>query len=978
MPSYPRFSSSVLRRVALVWILALSPQLALVQEPGAAQEHGAVAGALSDSVTGAPLAAVLVEMAGPGGVVVASELTGPSGTFLIGGIRPGTYSLRFHLPGWKTAAVPEQVIAAGDTSRLFVEMAEESYSLNPIIVTASRTREKILDAPAAVEVVHAEDILERPVLTTVEHVREQAAVDFMATGLLGSNVVVRGFNNVFSGATLNMTDNRIARLPSLRANISHFNPVTSLDIDRIEVILGPASALYGPNVELGVIHSITRSPIDHPGVSFAVSSGLRQQKSFSQQAILSGADTVTRRQKATDMTVWQLEGRLAGKTNDDRFGAKISGQYFTGLDYLFIDDEEIRQQDIAFGCQSADYDGASPACLNFAGDLDPDDPAGSAAALRTRVDNVASGRASDLKRWAIDARFDWRPTPETSAILSGGRATAVNSVDLTGLGAGQLADWAYSYAQARFRWRDLFAQVFVNKSDNDRTYLLRSGRTLIDRSELWVGQVQHASRLGERNRLVYGVDVLRTSPETEGTINGRNEEDDEITEVGGYLQLESEPARRLNLVLAARLDKNSRLADPVLSPRAALVYHPAPEHALRLTFNRAFSTPNTISLFLDISAQSIPITGPFFYDARAQGGSNTGFTFRRQDGVPMHQSPFNPLLGGGPQAFLPTTTGQLWEEAVALVRAGDPALGDVLAALPPPDGSEVGVIAAILDLDQGDFVSLPGGVEGVRDLPPLDPGITNTLEVGYKGLLKHRLLLSANLWYSRITNKISDLRVISPNVFLEGGSLGSYLTDQFLGLIGTAFPDEETARAAASELAATMGEIPLGVLAPEQAGGTFASVVLTDRNLPAANLAGADLSLSVLLGTRWSLEATAAWLSDDVLTAGEGAAAGVISLNAPTLKGSATLRYRDIDSGLNGALRFRTTKGFPASSGVYAGAVEGHEVIDLNVGYRFRRTGLWLQLDVQNLVDTGYSTFPGAPMLGRLTMLRLRYDLAGL
>ena len=972
MPSYPRFSLSISRRVALVWILALSPQLVLAQEPGA------LTGAAADSVTGAPLAAVTVEMAGPDGVVIASKVTGPSGKFHIDEIRPGTYSVQFSLPGWKAARVLKQVVAPGQTSQLFVEMAEASYSLNPIIVTASRTREKILDAPAAVEMVHAEDILERPALTTVEHVREQAAVDFMATGLLGSNVVVRGFNNVFSGATLTMTDNRIARLPSLRTNISHFNPITSLDIDHIEVVLGPASALYGPNVELGAIHAITRSPIDHPGVSFALSSGLRQQDSFNQQAVLIGADTVTRSQKATDRSVWQLEGRLAGKTSDDRFGAKISGQYFTGLDYLFIDDEEVRQQDIASACQLAGHDMTRPACLNFSGDLAPGDPAGSAAALQTRVDNVASGRDSDLERWTIDARFDWRPAPETSVILSGGRATAVNTVDLTGLGAGQLNDWAYSYVQARFRRRDLFAQVFVNKSDNDRTYLLRSGRTLIDRSELWVGQLQHASRLGERSRLVYGVDLLRTIPKTEGTINGTNEENDEITEVGGYLQLESEPARRLNVVLAARLDNNSRLADPVFSPRAALVYHPTPEHALRLTLNRAFSTPNTISLFLDISAQSIPITGPFFYDARAQGGSDTGFTFRRQDGVPMHQSPFNPLLGGGPQEFLPTTTGQLWDEAVALVGAGDPTVGGMLASLPAPDGTEVGVIAATLDLEQGDFVFLPGGVDGVRDLPPLDPGITNTLEVGYKGLLGDRLLLSANLWYSRITNRISDLRVISPNVFLEGGSLSTYLTDQFLGLVGSAFPDEATARATATTLAETMSGIPLGVMAPEQVGGTFATVVLTDRNLPATNLGGADLSLSLLLGTRWSLETTAAWLSDDVLTAGEGAAGGLISLNAPILKGSGTLRYRDVDSGLNGALRFRSTKGFPASSGVYAGEVEGHEVVDLNLGYRFRRTGLWLQLDVQNLAGTGYSTFPGAPMLGRLTMLRLRYDLAGL
>jgi iron complex outermembrane receptor protein len=972
MRSYPRFALPISRRVALVCLLALPSHIALAQEPGA------VAGALADSATGTPLAAVLVEMTGPDGSVVASGVTGPSGTFLIGGIPPGTYSLRFLLPGWKTASLPEQIVAPGETSRLFVEMAEGSYSLNPITVTASRTKEKILDAPAAVEVVSTEDILERPALTTVEHVRDKAGVDFMATGLLGSNLVVRGFNNVFSGATLTLTDNRIARLPSLRANISHFNPVTSLDIERTEVMLGPASALYGPNVELGVIHSVTRSPIDHPGVSLALSSGLRQQGPFSQRVVLPGADTVTLSQKATDMTVWQLEGRLAGKTGDDRFGAKISGQYFTGLDYLFIDEEEVRQQDLAVVCQSADYDVTSPACLNFAGDLGPDGPAGSAAMLRTRVDNVASGRASDLERWTIDARLDWRPTPETSVILSGGRATAVSSVDLTGLGAGQVIDWAYDYVQARFLWKDLFAQVFLNKSVNDRTYLLRSGRTLVDRSELWVGQVQHASRLGERNRLVYGFDALRTIPRTEGTINGRNEEDDEITEVGGYLQWESAPARRLDLVLAARLDKNSRLVDPVISPRAALVYHPTPEHSLRLTFNRAFSTPNTISLFLDISAQSIPITGPFFYDARAQGGSDVGFTFRREDGVPMHQSPFNPLLGGGPQEFLPTTTGQLWNEAVALVGADDPALGDLLAALPPPDGSEVGVIAATPDLEQGNFVSLPGALEGVRDLPPLDPGITNTLEAGYKGLLEDRLLLSASLWYSRITDKISDLRVISPNVFLEGASLGSYLTDHFLGLVGTVFPDEETARAAATELAATMGEIPLGVLAPEQAGGTFAALVLTDRNLPAASLFGADLSLSLLLGSRWSLEATAAWLSDDVLTAGEGSGAGVIRLNAPALKGSATLRYRDTDSGLNGALRFRATKGFPASSGVYAGAVEGYQVVDLNAGYRFRRTGLWLQLEVQNLFDTGYSTFPGAPMLGRLTMLRLRYDLAGL
>jgi len=146
-------------------------------------------------------------------------------------------------------------------------MTERSFSLNPITVTTSRRVEKALDAPAAIEVVTREDIMERPVVTPIDHVKEKAGVDYMPTGLQSNATVVRGFNNVFSGSALTMTDFRIARVPSLRVNISWFNPTTSADIERAEVVLGPGSALYGPNAANGVIHFITRSPIDDPGTA---------------------------------------------------------------------------------------------------------------------------------------------------------------------------------------------------------------------------------------------------------------------------------------------------------------------------------------------------------------------------------------------------------------------------------------------------------------------------------------------------------------------------------------------------------------------------------------------------------------------------------------------------------------------------------------------------------------------------------------
>ncbi|TFG64800.1 MAG: TonB-dependent receptor, partial [Gemmatimonadales bacterium] len=101
--------------------------------------------------------------------------------------------------------------------------------------------------------------------------------------------------------------------------------------------------------------------------------------------------------------------------------------------------------------------------------------------------------------------------------------------------------------------------------------------------------------------LIYGFDYLHTVPQSEGTINGRHEDDDTVDEVGGYVQYEGALSDMFELVLAARVDKHSRLNDAVFSPRAAIVYKPDDTNSFRLTFNRAFTTPTTLNFFLDLS-----------------------------------------------------------------------------------------------------------------------------------------------------------------------------------------------------------------------------------------------------------------------------------------------------------------------------------------------------------------------------------------
>ena len=948
-------------------LLALSPTALNAQ-------NGGIAGTITDAATGAPLGNVVVEVVNGSGAVVADGIAGPGGAFRLNDVPAGTYTLRFTAAGWSTASLASQTVTAGQVTSVTIAMEQQSYELNPITVTASKNEEKALDAPAAIEVVSPLDIAERPATTIVEHVKGRTGVDVINTGLQSSYVTVRGFNNIFSGATLTMTDNRIGGLPSLRANLSHFNPTTNLDLDRVEVVLGPASALYGPNAANGVIHSITRSPIDDPSSSFSVAGGLRQQQATT------GIDS-------NDEGIFHAEGRLAFAPSE-KFGAKVSGQYFEGTEFLFLDPVEVQQQGIANACIASDYSLLDPNCLNFSEGLDltnPDDQ----QLLRTSVDNVSAGRDNSLQRWSFDARADYRPNEDTDIIVSLGSNQTMSSVDLTGVGAGQVVNWGSDYVQGRVLYKSFFAQAFFNRSRNDESYLLRSGRPLFDNSQQFVGQLQNASAIGDRSRLIYGADVLITTPKSEGTINGQFEDIDQTEEVGGYAQWEYALSPKFDIVAAARLDNHSHLEDLIFSPRAAIVYKPDLANTFRATFNRAYSTPTTLNMFLDISSGTLPLGGPFQYDVRVTGSSEVGHLFERDsNGRAMHQSPFAPLLGAGNRDFLPTTTAQLWAEAVAAVSAGDPLAGIPLGLAATPSEDAVSILALTLDpsLSPGDtptascpappFCFAAGGVDGVKDIPRLKPTITNTIEGGYKGLLGDRVLLGVSGWYSRITDFISALQVATPNVFLNGQEVGAHLVQQYLGMVGTVFPDAATATAAAQQTAAAIAQIPLGVQTPSSVGGTQSALSLVYQNLGSVDVFGAEIAATFILSDVFELQANVAGVDkNEFLSSGDNPQ--LVPLNAPTLKANAALLYRNSDSGLNGNVRFRTQNGFPANSGIYIGEVDGFSVLDLGFGWRLPGTAenLWLQLDVMNVFDTEYSMFVGTPDLGRMMLARIRWDV---
>jgi iron complex outermembrane receptor protein len=771
----------------------------------------------------------------------------------------------------------------------------------------------------------------------VDHVRAAPAIDVIESGVQSRNVVARGFNNIFSGALLTLTDHRIAGVPSLRVNFLQFVPQTDDDIGRMEVVLGPASALYGPNTANGVLHILTKSPFDNPGTTVALAGGERD--------LFHG----------TFRTSHALS---------DRFGIKVSGQYMRADEWNFRDRGEDSVRAIV--------DAGGGAVLF---------PPGMSAEERAVRSARIANRDFDIHRWSGDVRADWQATDRLTTIFSGG-LTNTNSIELTGIGAAQVVDWKYSYAQARATYGNLFAQTYFNMSNAGETFLLRNGAPITDKSRVWVSQLQHGLSLGNWQRFAYGADYVRTTPVTEGTISGRNEDDDEYNEVGAYVQSETAVHRMFDVVLAGRVDKHSELPDAIFSPRAALVFKPAQDHAFRATYNRAFSTPTSLNLFLDIDAGPLGALGPFGFRAHAQAPGRAGINLHAADGSVQIRTPFG--LTGDATTLRSVSAADIYDYQVVAISAAanlpptltafmmslkaDPAFGGIpLISLDPLTGS-----AALFSPD------------AIQDIQGIEESTTSTFELGYKGLIGGRLMLAADVWWSNQKNFTSPLIAATPLVMMGPQQLVPFLVPRLTAAFMAQGMPQAQAEAQAAAIATGMAQLPGGIVASEEVSPQGPALVLTYINFGEVDLSGIDLAATAILSDQFQLGVTGSLVSDDFFRLPLGQEETVVALNAPKRKGSASLTYRHLDRGINGQVRVRYTDEFPANSAGFVGlscvdadlegdCVQAYTLVDLLAGYDLPIPGASLQLSISNLFDEEYQSFIGVPVIGRMAMLRLRY-----
>ncbi|MFZ9814453.1 MAG: TonB-dependent receptor [Candidatus Kapaibacteriota bacterium] len=892
------------RVCSMLCIMALTSVMAIAQ------------GVLSGQVTGPDgqgVPGVAVKLTS--GKSTTGGFSDSRGRYAIKNVPNGSYTATFSCVGYQKQE--KQVNVSGPTT-LNATLKETSIDMDVTIVTASRVQQKASEAPASVSVIEPRAIREAPKNTPVEHLRGITGVDYSQTGISQQSVSVRGFNNVFTGALQTLTDYRLAGVPSLRVNIGYFVPASNEDIERIELVRGPASALYGPNAAQGVLNIITRSPFSSQGTTVFLAGGL-------QNLMNAGI-------------------RHAGTLSDD-LGYKISAQYFSANDWAFEDPVEAANRTAAL------KPGVNPDTL--------------------KVGN----RKNTHERYNVDAGLYYNLGENTMLQINTGVSQSINTIEMTGLGAANGRNWRYSYVNAQVTSGDLFAQVFYNMSDAGQTYFLRTGNPIVDKSTLLGARLQHAYKVNDDIRLTYGADMFSTNPVTEGTINGVNEDNDEYNEIGAYVQADIKLTKDLSLLGAIRGDRHSIIDELVFSPRVAAMYKLDENSSVRATFNQAFSNPGTNDLFLDLlstkDAFGFSTANPAFAVGvwGASAGRN-GYTFNRTGNSYNYISQFDPSRSN----WMPTTNvANMWQAVTGVITA-NPALAPLKTLLTSLAPTAIGGTIATLNPTTRQFI--PMNPQDSLEVKKLRQTNTQTIELGYQGKLTDKLRVSLDVYHSTVTDFVSPLKVVTPNVFMNASEVVAHLKPKLKAALMQGGMPEAQADATANQVCGAYAQVPIGTVSPNETTHK-GDILLAYKNYGELSYFGSDAAFTYELSPEFAISGSASWINQNIFAGddlGEGGGADTIALNAPQYKSALSVMHRNADLGLNVGLQWRWVDAFRMNSGVYVGDVQAYHMLDLNLNYAIPSfQGLSFNLTATNLLDNKVQQFIGAAAIGRMVQGRFTY-----
>jgi outer membrane receptor protein involved in Fe transport len=419
-----------------------------------------------------------------------------------------------------------------------------------VVVSASRADEKLINAPATMSVVTAQAIELAPTQNLAELLRSIPGVNVTQVSARDINLTSRGATGTLATGQLALLDGRSLYQDFFGFVMWDFLPVNFNEVKQIEVIRGPASAVWGANALYGVVNVITKSPREMAGTSAVVGFG--------------GFD----RGDGQDAgSLWYVSGTHAQAIND-RWSYKISAGGYS--------QDPMARPTGAVPCDRPDV----------------------CSTLRASYPAFSNQGTTQPK---LDARVDYDYSDGRRLSFSGG-VSGTEGIMHSGIGPFDITSGTVmGYVKANYSKQGFRASVFTNVLNGDADNLLTSdalGRPIefsFDTSTYDV-EASNVHTLAKRHVISYGGNLrfnrlqLSIAPDA-----------DNRAEFGVYGQDEIFLSPHFRWVIGARVDRFDYLDDFVFSPRTTFMIKPQENQTIRLSYNRAYRSPSVINNFLALT-----------------------------------------------------------------------------------------------------------------------------------------------------------------------------------------------------------------------------------------------------------------------------------------------------------------------------------------------------------------------------------------
>ena len=869
-------------------------------------------------------------------------------------------------------------------------------NLEEIIVSASRRAQKVTEAPASVSVISTRQIENSPQVADPSRLLVSVpGVQIQQQTANTINFEMRAGSGTFGTSTYIMQDNRAIKSASAGTFFSFQQGLSNLDLATVEVVRGAAGVLYGPGVTSGVVHFRTKSPIDYEGVSASFWGG--------------------------DLDTFGSEVRVASSNDDKTFGWKINARINSGKDWVYEDEQYLADAGIPMNSVIR-----QPVITNKY--VDP-----LLSVNGTPLLNFGDGNSiiDTYSNTSVNTTLEWRPSDETNYTISGGLNQG-SGLFFQDLGIGY-ADGTSYWGQAQATMGDWYMQAFIDHNDGGQaenpTFLYGSGYRQVAKRTSIEAQIQYNFDFPMifDSKWTVGWDYKNDISDSEYTLYGRNDDNDDYILNGIYGQGTLKMSDKVDLVLAGRYDMASFIGAGEFAPRAALVYKPSDKTTWRVGYNKALSGPSALQMYIDFP---VAVLSPGVLDVWLSGQEGN-HTFADPSSQVIDLVNLFPIdLPVGSQLPLALPYGFVAEASWAGLFAQAPTLQPLLAPWVAQYGGPTGGTGSFRGYDVFE-TSRSTGNRGTRGAQFTS---VENIEVGVTSVIGDKLKVSADV-YSYETVGFTNFNAVGDAYAFVGaaniptdlgaavaadatayvtGAVTASATQTYQGLaaqLGLPYSVVASGALAAQgvpalsdAIAANVAQTLGGINSAFQLGGAgfvstvgpgFAALGAVESSLvpqgdnvthvPAGYQTngnakrshfGADVSIDYFANSDLRLWANASWLSQNESIPGEDNDDDLLNtsyLNVPMWKYRMGIDYTPL-SGLNFAVSFQHDDKFRSVQGFWNGMVETKNLIDMSVGYRFSPK-FRFDVSATNLTDNKYRTYPNLPQIGRRVLGKLTVSL---